>query len=381
VKLMLSIDKQQARNLFREISPSEVKPVPCEDQLLWDVSTYYTTLSLILETTFTPEEIEQKEHVRFLDSYVDRVVSPVQIQPVIGVLTGMKLPVEDLDGLVYTFCKSLRQLPSADRAFWASLRDSLQGVEKLLDLCKGRAIEDELVAAYRTHLVRQLEGEQCSDLYDKETVAKIAEAFNVRIKPRSHRNIPAMSSDEIKPDKIGGSEEGHRYWESAKGADVLGRIKALTFAATESHEAAGSRFTTADRGTLKWQSQAAELLKVMDRWRESDEKSKEDYLHQKSNAYVSLLRLMPQNEFRDEVLRAYVAFLNEFDMDRGSRIEWFWEARYLIAMVMSSPGKGLEILLERIGLTRNQILDAYIEISKLAPKKQGITSNTTTDER
>lgn len=301
VKLMLTVDKQQARSLFREVSLSEVKSVPCNDQLLWDPSTFYSTLTSVLETAFSAEEIEQKEHVRFLDSYADRIVSPVQIQPAINALSAVKLPADDFDGVVYTFSKSLRLLPDADRAFWASLRESIQAVEGLLALCKGRAASDELVAAYRSYIVRQLEGAQCADLYDKETFTKIAEAFNARIRPKSKRNVPTISADEIKPARVEGSEEGQMYWQSPKAAEFLRRIKSLTFEVTESGDAKVEvkPLSTDERNSLNWQVQVHDLLKDMAQWRESDEKSKEDYLHQKCNAYMALLKLMPENSSRD----------------------------------------------------------------------------------
>jgi hypothetical protein len=84
--------------------------------------------------------------------------------------------------------------------------------------------------------------------------------------------------------------------------------------------------------------------------------------------YVNLLELVPPGPIRDYVLKSYVAFLNEFDLVRNSRIEWFWQANYLIRIVTSVDEEMRSKLIETLGVSRNPVLYLYTELGRLAPQ-------------
>jgi hypothetical protein len=367
VRGLLSVDKQKARALFSEIPKLELKPISCEESLVYDVSDFYNVLTIIVQTAFTKKEISRNEHVRFMQSYISDIVSPVQVAPVANAILAIKSSRSDLETLIYSFANALQRISSDDRAFWFTQRSVFDTINKLLAACQQQAIStEELIRAYRTYLIKQLGGNLCADTYGmrKREIAGILDAFEKHIKNKSTKNILPISADEIKPLKIEGEERAFWYWQSRKAADLLTEIKKLRFGSGK------EPLADAEKRTGKWLAELDDFLKDLANWSKEDEKSEEDYFHQKCHLYSTLVELTPESSTRDEVVSSYVAFLNEFDLQRGSRIEWFWQADYLIKRMLSLPEEKRLKLFEKIGITKNPILYLYMELGKLTLKPQ-----------
>lgn len=142
---------------------------------------------------------------------------------------------------------------------------------------------------------------------------------------------------------------------------TLATIKSLRFGNST------KLLTDADRESAEWRVKLNDFVNDLAAWRKEDEQSEEDYFHQKSHLYVSLLDLIPPGPTRDGVLRKYVAFLNEFDLQRGSRIEWFWQADYIIRIFTSIRGEARNKLMEVLGVPKNPVLYLYTELGLYAP--------------
>lgn len=363
VRAMLSVDKQKAREMFGEIPRLDLKPIGCEESLVYDVFDFYTTLTKIAQIAFSPKEIRRNKHVRFVESYIDDLVSPTQIGPIADTILAMNISPRELETLLHTFNSALQKISGDDRAFWFSYRPAMQGVNKLLAACQEKGIStEELLRAYRTHLVKQFSSSRCADPYSwfRDSESRLIEAFNNNMRLKSQKNILPILADDMKPSKINGEEKVYLYWQSPKAAELLTKIKKLGFGSGD------KPLTDAEREPAEWRADVDDFLKDMAAWRKEDEKSEEDYFHQKCNFYVGLLKLMPPSPTREDVLRKYISFLNEFDLQRGSRIEWFWQAEYLIKGALSLPAERRSKFLETIGIIRNPILHLYIELAKIS---------------
>jgi hypothetical protein len=115
VNAILLIDKQKARELFSEIAKLQLQPLACEDALVYDVSDFYATLKKITETSFSRKGVSNNEPLRLVESYIGRLVSPVEIAPIIDVITSIKTSRSQMELLVYTFSKQLNSISGDDR--------------------------------------------------------------------------------------------------------------------------------------------------------------------------------------------------------------------------------------------------------------------------
>ncbi len=393
VKAMLSIDKQKARALFSEIPKLDLKPISCEESLVYDISDFYNLLTDIAQTAFTSKEIRRKEHLRFVESYISDLVSPAQLEPVVNAILAMKLSRSDLESLVYTFSIALPRISEDPRSFWSSDRPAARAINNLLSACEAQGVAtDELLMAYRAYLIKQFNGQQCADTYkpNQREMARLIEAFNEKMRPKSQKNISPILADEIEPLRIEGEEKAFWYWQSPKAAEFLSKIKRLRFGPPESKTPLSimERVETAD-----WRAEVDDFLKGLAAWHKEDEKSEEDYFHQKCSLYVSLLGLIPPGQSRDYALRSYVTFLDEFDLQRGSRIEWFWHASPLLGMdpkikaaASSSQSAGAQEYMgtkpiEILETTKSPVLYLYVELLKLAPKANADRRSAVTEKR
>jgi hypothetical protein len=370
VNALLKIDKQKARALFAEIPRLNPKPINCEDSLVYDLSDFYSTLADVARTTFTPKEIARKNHLMFAEPYISGMVSPIQIVPVINAILSLQVPAPDLETLVYTFSNALRNIADDDRAFLYVGRSSLKAILELLSRCREQAVPaDDIVIAYRAYLLKQLNGHRCADTYEatRKELSRLLSSFDDDVRPHSVKNVLPLSSEEIKPTRIAGEEKAYFYWQTSKAIELLDGIRHINFGG-------GNKEVNDEiKQSADWQAEVENFLKDLANWRKEDERSDEDYFHQKSLLYKGLLGSMPQCNARDEVLRSYVAFLNEFDLHRGSRIEWFWHAGSLIGIdphlkpaATVSPVEAQMKYLEKLSLTRNPLLFLYVEWKKLS---------------
>ncbi|MGA9769536.1 MAG: hypothetical protein WBV94_10880 [Blastocatellia bacterium] len=362
VKAMLKIDKAKALSLFNEIPKLKLEPVGCEESLIYDVSSYYSLLAGLAQTAFDKKESQRNEHIYFLESRINDVVSPVQIGSVAEAISAIKLSPDETQRLVSALGSVLGKISGRDRAFWFSDRTTEAGMSKLLAVCQEREIAtDGLLKAYRFYLVKQLSGSRCADPYDwfKGAGKNYTAAFNSRMLPKTAKNIQPISADEIKPSEITGEESLYLYWQSHKSQEFLAKAQKLNLGIDN------KRISDTERNTADWRSKVNDFVKDMANWHKEDEKSEEDYFHQKCILYVGLLDVLMLGSTRDYVMKNYVSLLNEFDLQRDSRIEWFWQARHIIQIVTTAPGEIRSKLMGELDVSRNTILYLYTELGRL----------------
>ena len=362
IKAMLKIDKAKARSLFNEIPKLKLEPVSCEESLIYDVSSYYSLLADIAQTAFDKKEIQRNEHIYFLESRINDVVSPVQIGPVAEAISAIKLSPDETQRMVSALSGVLGKISGRDRAFWFSDRTTEAGMNKLLATCQEKDVStDDLLKAYRVYLIKQLSGSRCADPYDwfKSAATRYTAAFNSRMLPKTAKNIQPISADEIKPSEIKGDEIVYLYWQSPKSKEFLTKRQKLNVGIDN------KRISDTERNTADWRSRVNDFVKDMINWHKEDEKSEEDYFHQKSIIYAGLLDLLMPGPTYDYVLKNYVSLLNDFDLQRDSRIEWFWQANHIIQVITTAPGGIRSRLVGELDISRNPVLYLYTELGRL----------------
>jgi hypothetical protein len=371
VNAMLSIDKQRARGLFREITKPQLQPLNCEDALVYDVSDFYATLKRIAETAFSQKEIKNNEPVQLMESYISQMLSPVEIAPVLDLITSTKLSTPQRESLVYVFSKAFGSISGDDHSFTQSLYYVDRGIKNLVTQCQQQGISiDESLRAYRIYLVRHFNAARCADnglILPRGAQSAVISDFNNDLRLKSEKNILEILADDVKPSKIEGATKVHMHWQSPKASTLLTRIKELRFGSGK------TPLTLTERDTLDWETRLSSFMKDLGDWKKEDEKSEEDYFHQKCVLLKSIIQLIPKKTSREDVIRGFVEFLNNFDLNRGSRIEWFWQAKFLFTdtRYFSAPGDSTPSYMIRrsdilpiVESTKNKILYLYLEAEK-----------------
>jgi hypothetical protein len=368
IKAMQTVDKHKARKLTSEVRLSSLKSVACDDPLVYDVRCFYLLLPSILEASFSSAEIMRREHIYFLESHVRNLTSPVQIGPVAEVLASIKLPVFDWEPLLYALSNAVARIDGGDRAFWFVEESTDQAMTRLLRACKDRGVRpDDMLKSYRSYLVKQLSGARCADPYKwlKGAESNYIVRFNNAMRLQATSGIIPISPEEIKPAKVEGEEKTVLFWQSPRAKEIMGRLKSIRF------RDGMKEFTEVEKRSSDWQTGLEILLRAMDDWRKEDEKSEEDYLHQKSIIYESLLEITPHGRPRDIIQKTYAAFLYGFDLQRVSRIEWFMHARHILRGIAMATAEDRARMIQELKVSDNEVLKLYLAEESLeqAPRQ------------
>ncbi|HEX8161497.1 MAG TPA: hypothetical protein VF538_06470 [Pyrinomonadaceae bacterium] len=371
VKAMLSVDKRRARELFAEIPNLNLRPLGCDDALVYDVTSFYDTLAQVTTTAFTPVERSQGEHIRFAAPYLESMSSSAQVGPAAKTILALVPAPAQLEILVHSFSKALGQIPGDDRSFTYSVtRDSSFGrsLRELVETCNRQNVSSrELLSEIRSYMVRSLGDSRCSD--NVPQTSPHAEFSYVNDINKALNFDPPISGDETEPAEVKTAAKPASYWRTPETRDLLLKVRKLRFGSS------ATPLTAVERQTQDWELALKEFMISLGAWGGNHEKSELDYFHQKSVLYRVLLELVPEGSSRDEIIREYAGFLRDSYSAVDSRIEWLYHAKFLIGQVRAERGteyaKAMEML--HSFSDRNLWLYARAEVVLSIPPKPSLS--------
>jgi hypothetical protein len=361
---MLQLDKSRARELLGEISPDlALETLGCEDALVYDVSVLYETAGEVARGAFTVEERRRREHIRLVEPFVVNARTAAQVGPAAKLIISLKATPSDFMLLVQEFAGALKSVPADTRSFAASLfRDDL--IRQMNDLskeCDAKGVgKDALLEAYRTFLVEHFGGVQCADNRQglrKTTNPKFLPAINALLAKNP------ISTEEVRPRRVEGEAQTYEYWKTGASRKFLREIKRLRFGDKE------EPLTAEEKETTEWRRELTDFLRELSDWDGSSERSKADYINQKSVLFIGLLDMGLPQETREAVLENFVAFLRETDLQRESRIEWFWHVRWLLNWSRSEGKDSRKALFRAFSNSDVVVLRLYAALEEFDPVK------------
>jgi hypothetical protein len=371
VKTMLGVDKARARELFNEISQLKLLPLSCEDSLIYDVSIYYQTATLIAQSAFNQKEMRREEHILFAQSCLENINSPAQLTPAIHLITSLKTSASQLERLIYTFSIPLGKISGDDRSFSVPhLSTALIGaMDQLKQVCIQQKISmDDLLASYRKYLVNHFSATRCADRARSNAQRTVGNAlisdFNINQRTptaMSQKEILPITEDEIKPAKMEGNIKQYHYWTSPKSKDLLVRVKKLNFKDKE------TKFTEEEKQGAEWQWRLSQFLTDLNAWNADDEASEEDYFHQKSIQFYAVINMTPSSRLRDNLVQDLIIFLSTSKLQKSNPIEWFMHANDLIRIARSSSDDDRGKIIEALKQSGSPPLYLYAEMERLFP--------------
>jgi hypothetical protein len=371
VKAMLGMDKERARELFKEISQLKLPPLTCQDSLVYDISVYYQTATSIAQTAFSDKEVQRGEHIYFAQLCVENINTPAQIEPAANLILSIKTSPSQLETLINLFTRALGKISGDDRSF--SIPDHplavLGAIDQLSKLCIQQKIStDELLTSFRKYLVNHFSAARCRDTVNnpqqKSVETKLITYFNNHLRTATdtdQNKILPLSGDEIKPAKIEGSTGVHPYWTSPKSKNLLSRVQNLNFKSQE------NPFTEEEKQGAEWQWRLAQFLTDMAAWNADDEKSEEDYFHQKSVLYYGIIEITPTSRYRDNVVHDLIIFLSNSKLQKSNPVEWFLHVNDLMRISRSSSSEDRGKILEALKHSGSTALYVYAEMERLFP--------------
>jgi len=372
VNAMMAVDKRKARKLFVEIPKLQLRPLKCEDSLVYDVSVFYETLNRIAQNTFSPKEMRRDEQVRFVELYVDGISSPAQIEPAAKVILSLKISPSQLATLVHAFSIALSRIPDDDRSFSVPWISPVGVIDPLVKTCNAKGLSaDELLESFRGYLVKHFSATRCADsasqAQQRSIEATLINYFNNHLRLATYSRtklILPLSEDDIRPAKIQGIAASDQYWKSSRARNLLLKLQKLRFASD------GKNFTDAEKQEPEWKLQLSEFLTDLTIWGQVDEKSEADYFHQKCVLYYGLLEVVPAGQTRDDVLRSFVAFLGDSNFEQNSPIEWYLHAKYILDLAHRAHGAERSKIIEVLDHSRSATLYLYGQMEKLLPSSK-----------
>lgn len=364
ISALAVVDRPRARRLFAEISGLKLEPLSCEDALVYDVDVFYETAAKVLALTFTPLEIRRNLHMDLARRIIRRMTSPAQVEPAARFLVSLNLTAAQLESLVREYCDALRKISGDSRSFFNRLRALFSAIERLVKASQQKGFDcGDVLEALREYLVNNLKGERCADIYRDprgiEIEARVIRSWLEELKRYpcvGDKEIPPFTREDYKSEKVEGAARYVNYWRSAKARGILSRLERLR------QKSPNRFFSEEEKLDSEWQFRFSQTLNDLAVWGEDDEKSEEDYFHQKCMAYYLLFEVAPEGEAREKILYELIGFLSTSGMQRSAPLEWFSHANRLLYLARVSERAERLRLLEALKQSNNPALYLYAEM-------------------
>lgn len=369
VKAMLPLDAKKARDLFSEISPKlELETLNCSDRLVYNVSEFYETLEKIIQSSFTTKEKRQNLHIYFVTPYLESMISPVQVEPLLKLILDMKASDSQLAALAFSYAKALKTVSGDDRSYSFSISrgDLIKSIGKLLEVSEGSGLKQQLLESLRTYLVRHLTSDRCANSTRRAQPASLP-SYVLYANDKFLINNP-ISENDIKPTSIKEISPVRAYWQSPEAKQLLKKIRRLRYGSGD------NPLTNSEKDSSEWQLELSTFLNELSIWSGDKEESQANYFHQKSVLYGTLLELVPKGLAYNLVLQDYIRFLRENSARLNSRIEWFWHVNSLLKKVQSADRNRRTKQLEFLTDSGDAILRLYASFELLKPQNKQVTS-------
>ncbi len=155
VRALVVADPRRARELWAEINFPTLKPLSCDDALVYDVSPYYEAWAAVLDSARVAPQRERdplferfREHLLYLSS-------PAQIQPLARVLMRITLSAQERQRLIDAFLAGISFCVLDSRQFGADFSMVAKALGALADKTD-EATRNKIVRTARTLVMRHM---------------------------------------------------------------------------------------------------------------------------------------------------------------------------------------------------------------------------------
>ncbi len=377
---LLRLDPLKARVLWNEMEKQKLVPLVCEDSLVYDMSLYYIAITEMARRAFTREETQAGEDVRFVDSHMLNIASPVEVIEAAKAIKEFHAPQIQFNAVVETFARSLENVAKDNRSFWVKSDEISTIVLALAAECDGRKVPpDFLIGRFRSYLAEQLNAPRCADnlIVDGKRVQALppkSVADLNRVQKR-YESIPQLTGDDTRPRKTAGAARIYPYWKRPQSYSLYEKIGALRFgnqakqlvsdkqpARTNLKTKPPTPLSFEERQSSQWQYQLSDFLSEFSRWKPEHEATKDDYFHQKCHLFNNLLELAPTSRMRLTTIADYMAYLEQNRFDRESFIEWYLHVTDLMRRLRVMEAEERDQAIVALRDSNDQVLQLSVKL-------------------
>jgi hypothetical protein len=372
VNNMLTLDRTVARDLFNEIRLPKLTPLPCEEPLAYDLSPFYESLANVFRSGFAIQERREGRDIALLTSNISNFQSHSQFVSIVKMLQSLDLSPAQLGDISGLLAGSLQALKGDERSFTNAIRSgtlaSTAGL--IVQLNAKRVPSFAVLQALRVYLVSNFREASCADIMrkpaEKSSLREAAQYFVADFDKRLQATgqsgeIAPISEDELAGARVGPGPSIHYYWKSASTKELLADIQRLRFGDKN------TPISVSERTKSEWGSRLTDFVTKLESWR-PDSEPEDDFFHEKSVLYESLIELIPRDEpERLKVIKSYVGFLEQ-NSHRKSRSEWFLHVENLLSRL--SPAvhtEGRTDVLRAFLSSSDPILNLYALVAQSQP--------------
>ena len=335
-------DTELARNLFQSIRFPRLKPLTCNDSLVYDVSAYYNALADVA-ATISKEEIETGEYLSLLSPAVSQLAYAAQIGPLaaslLRVSKELRLSTSDISLLVNRFADRLGQVKTSHREFGASLYTNKHSVANLLYYCKQRGVDTTAtLVAFKAYLARHMSLPACQggDVKAADPL-RIAADFNKLLEELDvAASVAAFETKDVeRPMTDEAAPDAGLLWRSQVAQDLLQRVKELRFG--DGMEPLDDE----DRRESSWRAMWKDTLDGVVSWQTAASIDSVEYIDQfyeKAILLRALIDLAPDERLQKDALDAGIAFLSNSALLSHDPAAWLSGARVVLKGALRLDG-------------------------------------------
>jgi hypothetical protein len=363
---VLPLDRAKGEKLFEQIRFPTLKPLSCDEPLLYDPSSYYAALASTLERRVTNGATSERRIMPLLQPAVTQISSHTQVSPVAKTLVSLNLSSGQLVDMTTLFAGSLEQLQGDERSFEvvATKYSAFGALARLVSKLDGAGLPSaNLVQALRQYVIRNLQGTRCVDIgqTEKMPLPRAATDFNELFGAALiSLSLYPIRSNDLQNYTLGPAPQFQAYWQSSPAKELLTGIKTLRFGTGE------TAVPMSERKTNSWNTQLSDFLAELESWKPKNREDAEDFFHEKCVLYVGLVDLIPPGPDQWNVIRSYVTFLELNSIEGTNRIEWFWHVENLLERLPADrENKTRMQVLELFRTSRDLTLNLYARVDAL----------------
>lgn len=374
VGAMAGLDPLKARKLFSEIRLPDLKLLSCDDPLVYDLTSFYQTLTNLMNSGFTPKEKTEGFDLAFLEPYARGIQFHAQVGPLAKLLDEVHVRARQRREMADLFAGALGRVRGDARSFTAVLTiykfDLLPPVTDLITkLEETENVSPALLQALRAYLVANGQNELCADLFfggqDPKSLPPPLQDFNEWLARRAHRpEIAPIDTNELQGAQIMPRPKYHDYWQSPAAKSLLTGIKSLRWGGRDGT----TRLSVEERKSFAWDSQLTDYLKQFEAWNAEDEDSPADFFHQKCVLYESLAELVPEKSQRVKIIDGFARFLELNTFQTESRIEWLFHVEGFFSKMATVSDEAVTEVTQAFLRSRDPALSLYARLERWAPQ-------------
>ena len=283
VRLMLPLDKRRARDLFLEIPRPALEPLACDGWVGADLGDFYSTLGLVADQTFTPEEKSREDDIHLVIDYLGAITSPLQFQPALHLVLGLNVKADRRRVLLVQLGAAVTAVSADDRSF-ASVSAALTP-----------NLPPELLPAFQHFTASHATASRCA------------------APPANKAGEQSAEEKRITQDQMKLMFHGDRL------------------------------VSRAGRATPEWQRRLEDFLTGMAAWRQSPDESNASFYHRKMSVYQGLLDVT-SDALRARLIDDMVRFALDSELQRDAPAEWFLQLKTADERVRSGTAPGPDVL-------------------------------------